>query len=176
MELMNESMGAIKASSDEVAKIVKNIEEIAFQTNILALNAAVEAARAGEAGLGFAVVAGEVRTLAQRSAQAAGETAALIEESMAASENGMARLSGVTDAFRGLSHNAETVTGLAGDVQAGSLDQVHRVEGIAERIAHMQLVTQRATSGAMESARAGEELKSQAQDLRAIVSRLAGMV
>ena len=176
LEQLMAAMRDIQAASGKVSNIMKVVDEIAFQTNILALNAAVEAARAGEAGLGFAVVAGEVRTLAQRSAQAARETAALIEESMAASENGMARLGRVTESFRGLSRSAETVTRLAGEVQTGSLDQVHRVEGIAERIAHMQRVTERATSGALESATAGEELKSQAQDLRAIVSRLAGIV
>jgi methyl-accepting chemotaxis protein len=176
LEQLMAAMRDIQSASGKVSNIMKVIDEIAFQTNILALNAAVEAARAGESGLGFAVVAGEVRTLAQRSAQAAQETAALIEESMAASENGMARLGRVTEAFRGLSRSAETVTKLAGDVQTGSLDQVHRVEGIAERIAHMHQVTQRATTGALESAQAGEELKSQAQDLRAIVSRLAGIV
>ena len=90
MAEMNQAMAAIETSSGEVAKIVKNIDEIAFQTNILALNAAVEAARAGEAGAGFAVVADEVRSLAQRSAAAAKETANKIESAIASSRNGSA--------------------------------------------------------------------------------------
>src|SRR4029077_15676524 len=92
---MTQAMAAIDTSSAEVAKIVKNIDEIAFQTNILALNAAVEAARAGEAGAGFAVVADEVRSLAQRSAQAAKETGGIIQDSIDSAQDGMTRIEGV---------------------------------------------------------------------------------
>src|SRR5439155_19298939 len=96
------SMSAIRESSHKVAHIIKTIDEIAFQTNILALNAAVEAARAGEAGMGFAVVADEVRNLAQRSAQAARDTTALIEESIARSQEGATRLEQVAEAIRSI--------------------------------------------------------------------------
>ena len=176
LEQLMTAMADIQSTSSRVCHIMKVIDEIAFQTNILALNAAVEAARAGESGLGFAVVADEVRTLAQRSAQAARETAALIEESMTASQNGMDRLAGVQEAFHGLCRSAETVTRLSGDVQAGSMEQVRRVEGIAGRIAHMRRVTARATTGACESAQASEELKGQADEMNTIVGRLSGMV
>ncbi len=103
LESMVVAMGDIKDSSDKVAKIIKVIDEIAFQTNILALNAAVEAARAGEAGMGFAVVADEVRNLAQRCAQAARDTAALIEESIVKSNDGKVKVDQVAVAIRAIS-------------------------------------------------------------------------
>src|SRR6185295_9440296 len=101
------SMAAIKESSNKVAKIIKTIDEIAFQTNILALNAAVEAARAGEAGMGFAVVADEVRNLAQRSAQAAKDTAGLIEESIARSQEGATNVQQVATAIEAITGSVE---------------------------------------------------------------------
>ena len=176
LEQLMSAMRDIQSSSGKVAKIIKVIDEIAFQTNILALNAAVEAARAGEAGLGFAVVADEVRTLAQRSAHAAKETAVLIEESITASQNGMEKLSGVASAFQSLTRDADTVTRLAGEVQTGSLDQAQRVEGIAGRIQQIRNVTQQAASAAMDSAAAGEQLAGQSDGLRDLVGRLVHII
>src|SRR6202011_3561146 len=99
---MTTSMREIGASSGKISKIIKVIDEIAFQTNILALNAAVEAARAGEAGMGFAVVADEVRNLAQRCAQAAKDTAVLIEESITKSNDGKTKVDQVAMAIRAI--------------------------------------------------------------------------
>ena len=112
------SMHAIQESSQKVSKIIKTIDEIAFQTNILALNAAVEAARAGEAGAGFAVVADEVRTLAQRSAQAARDTASLIEESMSRTTHGTSTVTQVATAIGGITESVTTVKGLVDEVSS----------------------------------------------------------
>src|ERR1022692_3018905 len=128
MRTMIAAMEGIKVSSDETAKIIKVIDEIAFQTNILALNAAVEAARAGEAGMGFAVVAGEVRNLAQRSAQAARETATLIEESVTMSKGGSAKVQQVTDAIRSITGSTAKVRTLVDEVAAGSQEQARGIE------------------------------------------------
>jgi methyl-accepting chemotaxis protein len=116
-------MRAINVSSAEISKIIKVIDEIAFQTNILALNAAVEAARAGEAGMGFAVVADEVRRLAQRSAQAARDTAVLIEQSISRSHEGNERLDLVAQAVRAITESAAQVKGLIDQVKTGEQEQ-----------------------------------------------------
>ena len=119
LDRMVEKMKEIDASSNKIARIIKVIDEIAFQTNILALNAAVEAARAGEAGLGFAVVADEVRNLAQRCAQAAKDTAALIEESIETSRDGNARLDQMAGAVRAMTENSTRVKVAGGRSQHG---------------------------------------------------------
>lgn len=170
------AMGEIQGASEKVAQIVRLIDGVAFQTNILSLNAAVEAARAGESGLGFAVVAGEVRNLAQRSAQAAKDTAVLIDEAIAAARNGMARLTDVSAAFQSLTKGAERVTGLAGEVRAGSLDQVQQVDQITRRLGHIQHLTDSASAGALQGARAGESLTGEAARLTELVSRLVSVV
>ena len=170
------SMQEINTSSDKISKIIKVIDEIAFQTNILALNAAVEAARAGEAGMGFAVVADEVRNLAQRCAQAAKDTAGLIEESIAKSNDGKIKLDQVAHAVHSITESASKVKILVDEVNLGSQEQARGIEQISKAVAQMEQVTQRTAANAEESASAGEELSAQAEAMRGVVERLSGLV
>jgi len=176
LEQMVEAMGKIKNSSDNIARIVKTIDEVAFQTNILALNAAVEAARAGDAGMGFAVVADEVRSLAQRCAQATRDTAALIEEAIANSNDGRAKTDQVATAIRAVTDEANRVKTLVDEVNIGSQEQARGIEQIAKAILRMQQVTQRSAASAEECASAAEELNSQSGSVRAMVQRLTAVV
>jgi methyl-accepting chemotaxis protein/methyl-accepting chemotaxis protein-1 (serine sensor receptor) len=176
LEEMVRSMGEINASSDKIAKIIKVIDEIAFQTNILALNAAVEAARAGEAGMGFAVVADEVRSLAQRCAQAAKDTSALIEESIAKASDGKSKLDHLASAVRSITDSAGEVRILSEEVEVGSQEQAKGMEQISRAIAQMQQVTQRTAASAEEGASAGEELTAQSETLRGVVAQLTAIV
>ena len=172
LEEMVRSMKEINGSSEKIAKIIKVIDEIAFQTNILALNAAVEAARAGEAGMGFAVVADEVRNLAQRSAQAAKDTAALIEESIGKSKDGGAKLDLVAKSIQSITGSASQVKTLVDQIDVGSNEQTRGIEQIGGAVSQMEQVTQRNAANAEESAAASEELSSQAQGLKQIVGEL----
>jgi len=176
LEQMVESMGEIKNSSDKISKIIKTIDEIAFQTNILALNAAVEAARAGEAGMGFAVVADEVRNLAQRAGQAAKDTAGLIEESISKSHDGKAKVDQVAVAIRGITEEAGQVRVLVDEVNIGSQEQAKGIEQVAKAVSQMEQVTQKSAASAEEGASAGEQLTAQSETLKEIVGRLAAMV
>ena len=176
LDRMLEQMKEIDTSSNKIARIIKVIDEIAFQTNILALNAAVEAARAGEAGLGFAVVADEVRNLAQRCAQAARDTAGLIEESIANSRDGNARLDQMAGAVRAMTENAVRVRSLVDEVNHGSQEQARGMEQIARAVSQMERVTQKNASAAEESAAAGAELTSHADTLRTLVLEMRDMV
>ena len=169
-------MSEIKSSSDKISKIIKTIDEIAFQTNILALNAAVEAARAGEAGMGFAVVADEVRSLAQRCAQAAQDTAGLIEESIAKSNDGKTKVDQVAVAIRSITEQAAKIKTLVDEVSLGSQEQARGIEQVAKAVSQMEQVTQKSAASAEEGASAGEELTAQSETLKEIVGRLTAMV
>ena len=176
LEEMVQSMKEINASSEKISKIIRVIDEIAFQTNILALNAAVEAARAGEAGMGFAVVADEVRNLAHRSAQAAKDTAVLIEESIAKSTEGDKKLQLVAGSIQQVTGRASQVKVLADEVDVGSQEQSRGIEQIATAVVQMEAVTQRSAASAEESAAASEELAAHAQTMYDIVERLRKLV
>ncbi len=170
------SMEAMSESSSKVSKIIKVIDEIAFQTNILALNAAVEAARAGEAGMGFAVVADEVRSLAQRSAQAAKDTAALIEDSITRSNEGKSRVDQVAAAILVITEDATKIKVMVDEVSLGSDEQCRGIEQISKAITQMEQVTQTTAATAEESAAASEELNAQSETLKDVIGRLRAMV
>lgn len=169
---MTQAMAAIDTSSAEVAKIVKNIDEIAFQTNILALNAAVEAARAGEAGAGFAVVAEEVRSLAQRSAAAAKETADKIEAAIASSRKGSLSCAKVEESLTQIAGKVSSTDSLVGEIATAAREQAQGIEQINTAITQMDQVTQSNSASAEESASAAEELDAQAASLKDMVGQL----
>ena len=170
------AMNEITASSTKVSKIIKVIDEIAFQTNILALNAAVEAARAGEAGMGFAVVAEEVRNLAQRCAQAAQNTSELIAESISRSADGRTKLDSVATAINGITGNTAKVKSLVAAVKEGSEEQSRGIEQVARAIIHMEQITQQSAASAEETASSSEELSGMAQTMRSSAALLENLV
>jgi hemerythrin-like metal-binding protein len=176
MRQMNAAMESLRASSDDIAKIIKTIDEIAFQTNILALNAAVEAARAGEAGMGFAVVAEEVRNLAQRSAQAARETAAKISDALTKTRQGAElsnRVSTILDEIVNRSHKVET---LINEVASASGEQSQGIEQITMSVGEMDKITQSNAANAQESASAGSELRNEAIAMKGQVDALLQLI
>ncbi len=161
LQRMVQAMDEIHGSSEKVSKIIKVIDAIAFQTNILALNAAVEAARAGEAGMGFAVVANEVRSLGQRSAQAAKDTTELIAQSVATANAGQAQVERAAAGIRTIAERATRAKTLADEVRSGSQEQTQGLDQIAETISQLEAVTQRAAKAAQESASAATRASGQ---------------
>jgi methyl-accepting chemotaxis protein/methyl-accepting chemotaxis protein-1 (serine sensor receptor) len=173
---MVSSMESIRESGQKVSKILRTVDEIAFQTNILALNAAVEAARAGEAGMGFAVVADEVRSLAQRSAEAARNTASLIEESLAATRAGEERVLRVGSAITAVTEAIGRVRTLADNVREASAQQTRGFEQVAQALQQIEQTTQATAATAEESAAASETLNAEAQSAMENVERLDALV
>ena len=176
MQELTRSMEAITKSGEETSKIVKTIDEIAFQTNLLALNAAVEAARAGEAGAGFAVVADEVRNLAMRAADAAKNTASLIEGTLKSVQEGSQMVSNTNEAFAEVAASSEKVGELIGEVAAASKEQATGIAQVNTAANEMDKVVQGVASSAEESASASEELSAQAEQMKSFVGELVLMV
>lgn len=172
MQVMLEAMEELKRSSAEISKIIKVIDEIAFQTNILSLNAAVEAARAGEAGKGFAVVAEEVRNLAQRSAQAAKDTARIIESNIDLSEKCLNITGQVSDSLVEINNESGKVSELLGEISTASQEQEIGIGQINKAITQMEHVLQANASTAQESAKSAEQLTIYEDTLKRIMGEL----
>ena len=176
MGQLNTSMEEISKASEETSKIIKTIDEIAFQTNLLALNAAVEAARAGEAGAGFAVVADEVRNLAMRAADAAKDTAELIEGTVKKVNQGTDLVSTTNEAFSKVADSSTKVGELVSEIAAASNEQAQGIEQVNTAVTEMDRVTQSNAATAEESASASEEMSAQAQEMKAMVGELITLV
>lgn len=173
---LTESMKEISKASEETAKIIKTIDEIAFQTNLLALNAAVEAARAGEAGAGFAVVADEVRNLAMRAADAAKNTANLIEGTVKKVKDGSQLVTRTNEAFVEVAKSSAKVGSLVAEIAAASNEQAQGIDQVNKAVAEMDKVVQQNAANAEESASASEEMNAQAQEMKGFVEELATLV
>jgi len=176
MKQMQQAMDAIKESSAGISQIIKTIDEIAFQTNILALNAAVEAARAGEAGAGFAVVAEEVRNLAQRSAESAKETSGKIEGAIRNSARGVTISSKVAESLGEIVDKARRMNDLVGEIATASQEQDRGIGQLTTAVQQMDKVTQSNASNAEETASASEELNAHAELLKETVVELVALV
>jgi methyl-accepting chemotaxis protein len=171
MQNLSGAMDEIRVSSGEIGKIIKVIEDIAFQTNILALNAAIEAARAGESGKGFAVVAGEVRNLAAKSAEAAKNTTALIRGSMTAVEKGTDILNETVDSMMRVLEDSAKAVDYVDSISASASKEADAVAAVTREFSKISAVVQNNSATAEESAASSEELSHQAQRLSELVQR-----
>jgi methyl-accepting chemotaxis protein len=176
MKEMQSSMKEISESADKIVKIIKTIEEIAFQTNILALNAAVEAARAGEHGKGFAVVADEVRNLALRASLAAKDTQALIEDSQLRTREGAEVTKKASEALGLIMEKTKKVADMINEIAMASKEQTEGINQITNAVSQMDQVTQQTAANAENSSTASEKLASQAEDLKEMVLGLQVIV
>jgi methyl-accepting chemotaxis protein len=176
MAELTASMQEISSASEETSKIIKTIDEIAFQTNLLALNAAVEAARAGEAGAGFAVVADEVRNLAMRAAEAAKNTANLIEGTVNKVKGGSQLVTRANEGFSEVAKSAAKVGELVAEIAAASSEQAEGIDQVNKAVAEMDKVVQQNAANAEESASASEEMNAQAAQMKSMVQELVALV
>lgn len=176
MEQLTRSMEEISQSSEQISRIIKTIDEIAFQTNLLALNAAVEAARAGEAGAGFAVVAEEVRNLAQRSAAAAKDTAQLIEETVARVRSGSEVVAHTGSVFHEAAASVVEISGLIKQIHKATEEQASGIVQINKAISELDAVTQQNAATSEESAAASEELNAQSLQMKAFVEDMEQLI
>jgi len=176
MSTLTASMEEISKASEETSKIVKTIDDVAFQTNLLALNAAVEAARAGEAGAGFAVVADEVRNLAMRAAEAAKNTAEMIEDNVKRIQEGSAIVARTEDAFEKVSMEAKRVHELIGEIASANAEQAQGIEQLSKAVAEMDKVVQQNVAGAEETASASNQMNTQVRQLWGYVDALMTLI
>jgi methyl-accepting chemotaxis protein len=176
MEELESNIDEIDENSRKVAKVIKVIDDIAFQTNILALNAAVEAARAGDAGRGFAVVAEQVKNLAQKSAEAAKETAVLIENAMNSVTAGKGKTRTVKESSVKSGEGMDKIATIMDEVSRGSQEQLKGANQVTKAISQINSVVQQTASTSEENAAAGEELLAQAETLKGVVIDLNEIV